>query len=434
MKRYIYIIIGIIVVAAVAIALIFYFKNGSSSGSLFGFGSIGSLPQTGTQGTGAGQQGESGQNSSTTGSTNSSSSNTAAQGNLVQTFGIVADGPVLDYFVDAQNTITAIKPDGTVISIAAGKTTTISSTTTINNIITASFSYDGKKVLVSSGDPANPQANIFTVATAAWVSAPQGMQSPKWSPSNYQIAYLAQSTSGMLSLATIDASNLKKASVPLFSLHATDLTLQWIGKTQFMLSDKPTMNAKESAWLYDSQKGTLTPMAYEAAGLESTWGATASGTLGLVFQSTGKSSSLKLTTITGTTYHALTFLTLPSKCVFATETAVPATSSSTTQSSTKATSKTTPSPVVSSYVYCGIPSDSSALSSVQLPDDYNMMAAFTSDLIARVNTQTGGEDILWNGSAQNIDSSDVKFFNNTLFFINRYDQKLYALTLIPPTQ
>jgi hypothetical protein len=412
MKRYIYIILSIIILAAIAIAIIFYLKNPSSSSSLFGFGSGGSLPQTGTQGNSAGQQSGTNGSGQTGNSANSTSSNTAAQGGLVQTFGIVADEPILDYFVGAQNNITAIKPDGTVVAVSAGTSSTIG-TAIISNIISARFSFDGKKILVSSGDPSNPQTNIFDVASKSWVSAPQGMQSPQWSPSNYQVAYLSQSTSGMLSLSTIDASNLKKAPVTIFSLHATDMSLQWINKTRFILADKPTSNVAESIWMFDSQKGTVTPIIYETAGVESMWGNTASGTLGLVFQNTGKDSSLKLVAPSGTTYHALTILTLPSKCTFATGT-IPTASSS----------------IISSYLYCGIPTNSSLPSSAQLPDDYNMMSLFTSDNITRINTLSGGEDVLWNDPTQNIDATDLKFFNNTLFFVNRYDQKLYALTLV----
>ena len=99
---------------------------------------------------------------------------------------------------------------------------------TINNIISANFSYDGKKILVNYGDPSNPQSGIFDVATNAWTSLPQGMMSPQWSPrNNYQIAYLVTTNSGKLALATIDATNLKSAPSALLALNASDLTLQW---------------------------------------------------------------------------------------------------------------------------------------------------------------------------------------------------------------
>jgi hypothetical protein len=427
MKRYIYIILGIIVLAAIAIAIIFYLKNPSSSSSLFGFGSGGSLPQTGTQGTSTGQQGGS-NNNQVGNSTNNTSSSVAGAGGLVQTFGIVADGPILDYFVDAQNNITAIKPDGTIISISGENSSTLSATT-VPGIITARFSSDGKKVLVSSGDPSTPKTNIFDVATKVWVSAPQGLQSPQWSPSGYQIAYLSQSASGMLSLSTIDALNLKKAPATLLSIHATDLVLQWINKNQFVLSDRPSANNAGSIWLFDAQKSTMTPIVYENSGAESMWNNATTGTLGLVFDNGGRNSTLQLVTPLGTIYHALSFLTLPSKCSFSIATTTIA--AATTTTSTTKSSKPTTSSV--SYLYCGVPLDINAFSSAQLSDNYNMMASFTSDQILRINVADGSWNILWNDPTQNIDATDLRFFNNTLFFVNRYDQKLYALTLVTPS-
>jgi len=56
------------------------------------------------------------------------------------------------------------------------------------------------------------------------------------------------------------------------------------------------------------------------------------------------------------------------------------------------------------------------------------MALFTSDDVYKINTATGAEQVLWDDAGQNMDVSDMKFFNNALFFINRYDNKLYGLT------
>ena len=57
-----------------------------------------------------------------------------------------------------------------------------------------------------------------------------------------------------------------------------------------------------------------------------------------------------------------------------------------------------------------------------------MMALFTSDDIYKINTATGAVQCSGTIATQNMDVSDVKFFNNALFFVNRYDQKLYGLT------
>jgi Tfp pilus assembly protein PilW len=105
------------------------------------------------------------------------------------------------------------------------------------------------------------------------------------------------------------------------------------------------------------------------------------------------------------------------------------TASTTASSSTKKVAlKSAPTSTPYLALYCGIPRSSSGFSSARLPDDYNTMALFTSDDLYKINTATGAEQVLWSDTMQSMDVSNVKFFNGALFFVNRYDQKLYGLT------
>lgn len=415
MKRYIYIIIGIVVVAVLAILVLLYIKDrpsatGGTTGSLT---TTGSLPSVGTQGSttsgsgtgaGGGAFGTTGSGSSTTGASGTTGSGQAG----TQHFGALSNDPVLAYFVSAQNNITAIEPTGAIVTIVGGQSTTINSST-INDIISASFSYDGKKILVNFGDPASPQSSIFDLTTKTWAPLPQGIQSPQWSQANYQIAYLSATSGGKVVLSTIDASNLKKAAVTLFTLNASDLTLQWPSKNDFVLSDKPTSYNAGSIWLFNAQAGTLSSLVYETPGAEGIWSNNTTTPYGLVFSiaASGQSDTLQLQALSGSApTQTLNFVTLPSKCAF-----------------------NTTEPSSSLALYCGIPRSSSGFSSANLPDDYNDMALFTSDDIYKINTATGATQVLWSDQTQSMDVSDVKLFNGTLFFVNRYDQKLYGLTL-----
>ncbi len=441
MKRYIYITIGIIVAAAIAILILFLIKNHSVSPSLgvSGGTTTGLLPITGTQETNSsGTTG--GSNITTLGlsssTTTGTTGGTAAGGQMtVQNFGVLSNDPVLDYFIDPQNNITAIEPGGEVIAISNGQSTTISSTT-INDIISASFSYDGKKIFVSYGDPTNPQAGIFTVATNAWAALPQGMMSPQWSPiNNYQIAYLVTTNSGKLALAAIDAANLKATPTTLLVINADDLALQWPTKSELILSDKPTTESAGSVWAFNSQTGTFAPLLYEASGVESVWSHDAAFPYGLLFSNSGQ-NPLDLQSLSGNAEpQPLNLLTLPSKCAFnaelmpvATSTTASATTSTASSTAKKVTAKSAPTSTPYLALYCGIPRNSSGFSSAKLPDDYLTMALFTSDDIYKVNTATGAEQVLWSDATQNMDTSDMKFANNALFFVNRYDSKLYGLT------
>jgi hypothetical protein len=429
MKRYVYIIIGIVVIAVIAILVLLFIKSGITSPSTTG--TTGTLPSTGTQGTGTpgtgNNTGSTYGSGSTTGNSSSSLSGSGVGQNhtVVQSFGVLSNQPVLDYSIDAENNITAIEPTGAVVSIASGQTNIMNSST-FNNIISASFSYDGQEAFVVMGNPASSTTDLFNVSTNAWTPLPSGMQSPRWSPTNHQIAYFSVTGNGKLSLEVIDATSaasIKKGPTALLNINADDLSLQWPTKTQFVLSDKPTSENAGSIWLFSSQTNALTPLVYEAQGAEALWSDSTSTPYGLVFLAnpSSQNQTLQLQALSGNEpTEQLNFLTLPSKCLFNTE--KNPTSSITTASSSPLT------PSSSLFLYCGVPRASSGFSSANLPDDYNTMALFTSDDIYKINTATGDTQSLWSDPTQNVDVSDLKFFNNGLFFINRYDQKLYGLT------
>ena len=208
MKRYIYIIIGIIIAAIIAIIVLFLFRGNSVLTGILPASVTGLLPSTGTQGgNGTGGGGDTAGFGSST-STSNGTGGIGGQTNSLQSFNVVAAGPIADYFVSAQNTITIIRPTGEVVSISGNQSSTLSSNA-INNIIATGFSSDGKKLLVNFGDQNNPQTTIFDVASRVWTSLPQGLHSPRWSPAGYQVAYLNDHGTGASALSVIDASNPK---------------------------------------------------------------------------------------------------------------------------------------------------------------------------------------------------------------------------------
>jgi hypothetical protein len=440
MKRYLYIIIAIVVVAAVAIGVLLYVKGGSSNGAN---GTTGGTSTTGGLLPPAGTQGSTNNNSGGSGSPislpSNGSSTAGAQGNAMS-FGVLSSNPVAAYYVNAQNVVIAIQPDGQVFTVTDGQSSVVNSST-VSGIISASFSYNGMKALVNYGDPNAPQTEIYDVAANAWTPLAPGMLSPRWSPSDYRIAYLATTKSGGLALQTMDATgaaSIKKGAATLLSLSATDLSLQWPAKGYLLLSDRPTSQNAGSIWEFNVAAGTLTALSYETPGAESMWSNDTTTPYGLVFYDSGpanRTSNLELQPLFGNAPAAtMSFLTLPSKCTFNGERmpiAAPSPdgqSSSTASSTPSAPAKNAPTSTPYLALYCGVPRDSNAFSSANLPDDYNTMSLFTSDDIFKIDTATGGIVTLWSDKTQNMDISDAKVFNGTLFFVNRYDQKLYGLT------
>jgi len=82
-----------------------------------------------------------------------------------------------------------------------------------------------------------------------------------------------------------------------------------------------------------------------------------------------------------------------------------------------------------SALYCAVPRDQATLSYYDLPDAYEQNQIFTSDDLYRVDTTTGHIDTLFSDQAQNFDMTDVSIVGSSAFFVNRYDQKLYAVRI-----
>lgn len=397
-------------------------------------GTTGSLPEVGTQGTGTGAggtgSGTSGAGSTVIGSFTPGSASGTTNGGAaaaIKSFGVAYAGPTANYFVDARNNIIIVGPDGTITEVTAGASSTLSSTP-IANFIGATFSYDGKKVLVSFGDPANPQSSIFDVATKSWTPLPTGIVSPQFAPSDYRIAYLTNGTT--TSLFTLDTVNPKKAATLLLTSYLQDLTLSWIAPTQMVLAGRPGTYEPTNILLFDTAKSTLTPIVYEGMGAESIWTGPSGSTptLGLVFMKSGSGYSLRLANATGSALQTMNFLTLPSKCGFSIEPgALPPAPTSTATSTSNATGKMIVAPTVP-MLYCGIPRDASGFTAAHLPDDYDQMALFTVDDLYRVNIVTGTTTALLADASQSFDIFKPKWFAGSVFFINRYNQELYGLT------
>ena len=227
-------------------------------------GTTGSLPTTGGQ-----QFPSSGQSTTTTQGTTTTSS---------VKFGVVSDGPALDYFVNNANVVTVVRPDGTIESIANSATSSLSNAT-IPNIITASFSYDGKKILVNSLVGTTTRTSVFDIASQKWTVLPDNMESPVWSPANNEIAYLAPSGYGAETVDTINAGAANPRPVTLTTLTMENMLLQWPMANTLILSDRPSAFVAGSIWKFNIPSRALSSVVFEGLGAESIWNASGSALL-----------------------------------------------------------------------------------------------------------------------------------------------------------
>ncbi len=394
LKNLLYILVVVAVMAVLAfVGYQFFLKKGGVTTPETG--TTGSLPTTGGQ-----QFPSSGQSTTTTQGTTTTSS---------VKFGVVSDGPALDYFVNNANVVTVVRPDGTIESIANSATSSLSNAT-IPNIITASFSYDGKKILVNSLVGTTTRTSVFDIASQKWTVLPDNMESPVWSPANNEIAYLAPSGYGAETVDTINAGAANPRPVTLTTLTMENMLLQWPMANTLILSDRPSAFVAGSIWKFNIPSRALSSVVFEGLGAESIWNASGSA---LLFSGDGNNAggALALQDPAGNR-DALSFGTLPSKCVFAAQTT---TSTSSTNS-----------------IYCAVPIDQSTFQVARLPDEYDQKIYLTNDNFYGIDPSSGSLSNIFSATNanQNIDATDLKVFNNILFFINRYDQKLYAISLL----
>ena len=211
-------------------------------------------------------------------------------------------------------------------------------------------------------------------------------------------------------------------------IRAEDLALYWIGANQIILSDKTSASYAGSVLSLDIKKKTLSTIIENNLGLQSIWNVPLG--VGLVFTSkySGGGGSVSLFDLSGVRLNGLNFITLPSKCAFFVqqqEASIQATTTklaSATQAASGAASST-------KTLYCAVPRDQKKLGFSTLPDDYLMRALYTSDNFLAINLDTGNTTPILTDTSQALDATNLKIFNGTLFFVNRYDNKLYAISL-----
>ncbi len=350
---------------------------------------------------------------------------------LGQKFGVIAQNKVLSFFVDDQNNTTLVQPDGQVVRVVSGEASVLSSSAIVN-LREARFSYDGKRILAVFGDQSSLQASIFDVPNKSWQPLQSSFRSPAWSPNSYQIVYLFDKGDATV-LTTLDTGNAKAKPQELIKLHLQDVSLSWPTQNKIIVSDKPSSFSFGSIWGFDVKLKTLSPLVENKLGLESVWSGGAE--LGLIFSTdlTRRGGKLSLVDNKGNTLNDFAILTLPSKCAFDIRATQPQTTS-TVKAATNTKTSTSTAAAADRFLYCAIPRDQNKFAASQLPDDYEKRVLFAADDLFRINLNLGAPEAgsiepVFSNSGQMLDITDVKIFNQNLFFINRLDQKLYAVSL-----
>ncbi|OGY99790.1 MAG: hypothetical protein A2945_02225 [Candidatus Liptonbacteria bacterium RIFCSPLOWO2_01_FULL_52_25] len=422
MKRYLYIFIAIAGLALVGLAAYYFLTN------TFG------VAVTPTPTPPGGLPGQNGNGPGGPGTPPPSLTPPAPAYTPEQKFGVVAQNQVAAFHVNTQNDALLVQPDGIVVKVMGGNTTILSSSV-IADLLGASFSADGTKLSATFGERTSPQASVFDAINKSWRSLPAGVAFPVWASTGTQVMYFQKSGDTSM-LSTFDPFKTGAKAVELLkSFRLEDHTVQWLTANQALFLPRGTALAQGAVWSFDVKNKTLAPLTNERRGISSLWSGAAN--MGLVFATdqTLRGGTLTLFDTTGNALSGLKVKTLPSKCAFATEEVVvstPPTQTTTTAGQTggRATStRSTTTSVLKKWLYCAVPRDTQKFDLARLPDDYDKKKLFTVDDFYKIDLGDGSITEVFADPAQALDAAQLQVANQTLFFVNRYDQRLYAISL-----
>ncbi len=336
---------------------------------------------------------------------------------------LVSSEKFVSFSVATSGLVYGVRPDGTVFSVSPSGTVAPISSSPIDSFSGASFSSDGKKMLSFWGTPDTRQFSVFDITSSTWQPLPLNTVSAAWQPQSHTVGYLSsQNGAKVLFSWNLDKPKIKASS--LLTLHFEDLEVGYLSPSKIYLTGKKTGLVKNFLNVFDTVKKTLTPVFLDVFGLDTKWNSSGSSALAFFGGQYAAGGTLRITDQTGKSIKQIDslFLTLPEKCLFSADVfAAPAPVSTST--------KALPPPPPENFLYCAVPRDTNSLSSALLPDDYFKFKLLTVDNIYKIDLDSGTLSTVFDDAGKSFDVQSPAIVGTTLFFINRYDQNLYALPI-----
>lgn len=416
MKKFL-IILSVVVLVGGIIYLGYYFSTKNSIAPGAPAQTAGGLPEI-PAGTG-------GSPSGTGVTTGASPSGTGSQGQLGGGLSILAQGDYSSFAVASDTSIVAVDHAGKIYRIVPGSNPSPLSDSALDNFTSASFSFDGQKVVISFGAAENKQFSVFDITTRSWTPLQSGILSASWKPGSYTLGYVA-AKGAVKTISSLDLSKPKSVPVAVTSLHIEDPIISWSAPDKIAISQKTSGLYKNLILVFDLKKKTYTSPASDVPGLVGKWDSAANRVLAFFGDPLAKGGDLRLLTLSGSLINKFQFLTLPEKCFFASD-AAHATTTIATSTKTKAV---IPPPPPENLLYCAVPRDPGTLNRSTLPDDYYTHAIFTSDNIYKVDLDSGIATSLFDDQNQNVDIATPFINSGKYIFINRLNGNIYSLQLL----
>ncbi|PIR44329.1 hypothetical protein COV23_00350, partial [Candidatus Wolfebacteria bacterium CG10_big_fil_rev_8_21_14_0_10_31_9] len=295
------IIIGIIIIALVAIGIGVYFawqKSNQNVGDNFDQTNNQAVNQAGNY----------------SGQMNSISPILPANGKIK----LLSKNNALAYWITNLSTSTQfqsqdifyISEDGSVNKIS-GTSEDVIGKENLGSVKFAKPLFNANKVLIVFKKANSLIPEVFDIDKKIWrpLSGDELITAVDLSPDGKKMAYTIDNFKGGVDLFTIDLSNEKGKGVKLITLNIKDFDIKWVSDNTILFASKPSFDYSSEIWKFDLKTKTLSKI-IESNGLIVNW--SKFGDLGLKFSSAqNRSYSFSLIDNSGNSKGSFKFITFP---------------------------------------------------------------------------------------------------------------------------
>jgi hypothetical protein len=311
------------------------------------------------------------------------------------------------YHVYEDGSIIAVHRDGTIDRVVEEDVTSLSNKP-VEGFASASFSGDGSRILVLTGNQPRTQVNIFETESATWRVVPGTFRDATWAPTGSQLATLTPDpTTGKTAIGIYDAANGRTVRT-IVALALGDVSIDWPNAQTILVSDKPNQRSNGSTWAINVSSGVVSVAARGKLGYAARWNDAAQSALAFQANQYRSGGRTKLI-VDGVEQAVLSFTTMPDKCAFF--------------DMPMGEDEFAP------YVVCGVPRDQDDLQRKNLPEAYYRKEFFSDDVLVGVNLETRSVEFTI-ATPTTVDATDLRVVDgSTIYYLDRATGALYKSTI-----
>jgi hypothetical protein len=338
-----------------------------------------------------------------------STGQTSGQGQILadqkQRLSIYSTQPAIDYWVTpaVSDKSTSTPPEqfyvnskGEIVQIkGANEENVISSASDFGTPVSLTQNVNGSKIIVRFN---TGKFAIFDTKGKVWSEMENGIFDAAFSPSGSNVVF-AKRSGNVASIYTKNISSAKSPVTLVATFSVQDFNLNWPEANKIFMIPKPAYGYVGEIWYFDLSNKTLNQFS-SGRGLSVIF--SYSYNYGLEFVNQERSKiGVSIVDKTGKKLADMPFSTIFDKCSFAFDQKV---------------------------AYCAI-SESFSPGEFILPDDYLKGGLITVDSIYKISMDSSEIVKIIDSRTAQIDATDLKAVGSNLYFINRYDGKVYKFDM-----